>query len=286
MFVRSAVSSLLFLTVAACSGGSGGGSSSSGTSFSGFSELPEDGVTVIEGQAVTADYTADLSSGDVEVEGSPSTNSSSAKVTTANGSASALGLTTQGQTVTLDQVSDQGDIIGFTNDDETSAAFFANPDESGFEHQTFGTWLTGYGTGSGTVGAGSYGTKTKASSIPANATASYSGVGLGVARLADGQPHLTASKVDVSTDFDTVTISSEDTLAVSVNTGASTDASELDFTGTGDVSGSGFSVSVSGSGTSGSAQGQFYGASAEEVGGTFETSGSGGISHIGAFGGN
>jgi hypothetical protein len=52
------------------------------------------------------------------------------------------------------------------------------------------------------------------------------------------------------------------------------------------VSGSTFAASVSGAATSGSATGAFYGPNASEVGGTFRTTGSGGLQHMGAFGGN
>jgi len=65
-------------------------------------------------------------------------------------------------------------------------------------------------------------------------------------------------------------------------------APELDFSGTGNVSGNTFTADVSGSGAgagiNGTANGVFYGPDAEEVGGTFSTQGTGGVSYIGAYG--
>ena len=65
--------------------------------------------------------------------------------------------------------------------------------------------------------------------------------------------------------------------------GATRTDSNLDFNGGGPVSGTGFSASVSASTTSGTANGQFYGPTAQEVGGTFGLTG-GATTYIGSFG--
>ena len=71
-----------------------------------------------------------------------------------------------------------------------------------------------------------------------------------------------------------------------MNIGGGGTDSRLDFTGSGPVSGSVFKASVDANFSvpvSGSADGQFYGPSAQEVGGTFGLDGSD-LTYIGSFG--
>jgi hypothetical protein len=164
----------------------------------------------------------------------------------------------------------------------------ANNEAAGFEYQTYGAWLTGFNTGSGNVGVGSFGAKTASSAMPTGTTATYNGASTGFINYADGVPGRTTSKVTVSTDFSTATISSSSSLVTFVDAIGGTDQDHrLDFTGTGPVSGSGFTATVDSdfpAPVSGSVDGQFYGPSAQEVGGTFGLTGSG-VDYIGSFGG-
>ncbi|KUJ77793.1 transferrin-binding protein-like solute binding protein [Ruegeria profundi] len=182
-------------------------------------------------------------------------------------------------------MSSQSGILGAETANQQNFAVFVDPVAQGYEYQTYGAWITGYGTGSGKVGAGSFGTKTAAANVPSGKSATYNGASVGVARRADGQPYVTSSDVSVSTDFSTVSVASTGTQAVNVNTGAISSASELDFTGTGSVSGGTFTANVAGSDTSGRVDGLFYGRQANEVGGTFQTTGPSGVAHAGSFGG-
>lgn len=293
--VASLVSVLL---VAGCGGGGGGGDGSNGggdgsnaTAFSGFSNVPANGVTRIEGQAVTTAYVVDPVTGDIEVVSVTGPSESTALWTTERGDTVALRVSAPGSGLSVD--TRNGDTVDF----DPVGVFYATADgrdfgvvvneaSAGFEYQTFGTWVTGYGTRSGTAGSGSYGLRTTSAQMPSGTTATYQGASLGQARLADGQPYITTSDVTVSTNFATATISSTNTQAVNLNTAASRSASELDFSGRGAISGSGFTAPVSGSGVSGTANGQFYGPTASEVGGTFQTSGPGGVEYGGAFGAN
>lgn len=274
-------------SVAGCGGGDGGGT----TAFTSFSAIPDNGVTQIEGQAVTASYTANLTTGDVQVGSVAGPNASTAIVTTRNGEAVRVEISAPGSNFVYDDsrgdiaIADLG-VIGLETADGRSQAVILDNEALGFEYQTFGTWVTGYGTGSGTVGAGSYGARTNSGDLPIGQSASYQGIAVGVARRSDGQPYVTASEVNVSTNFSTAGISSTGTQAVNLNTGAMVSASELDFAGSGPVNGSGFRANVSGTGTSGRADGIFYGPNASEVGGTYQLTGPGGVVHAGAFGGN
>lgn len=299
MFVRSTAALGTILSLSACSADgsllgalldSDGGSPRE-TAFTTISALPADGVTVIDGQAVTAGYTANLATGNVAVATPSGPSDSRARLTTEDEIGVALSVSAPGSSASFDTRAGDGavdfdGVIGFATADGQDSALIVDAQVVGFEHQTFGAWVTGYGTGSGTVGAGSYGSRTPASGVPVGTSATYTGAAVGIARRADGQPYATASEVTVSTDFNSASISSTGTVAANLNTGTGVDAADLDFSGTGPVAGSGFVAAVSGTGTSGSAQGQFYGPNANEVGGTFTTTGAGGIVHSGAFGAN
>lgn len=147
-----------------------------------------------------------------------------------------------------------------------------------YEHQVFGIWETGLDRSTQNLGAGSFGTKTSAGSLPSG-NATYNGQGVGHTVESDGTLGLVSSNVTISTDFSTASVSSTST---EDSNGSRTD---LDFSGSGPVSGSGFLAPVSGSGgLAGDVNGQFYGNAAQEVGGTFGLEAPGGASYIGSFG--
>lgn len=276
----------ILLALGACSGSS----TPAALPFTGFSDLPAFGTTQLQGQSVSASYTTDLSTGNVTVSNPSGPSASTASLTTENGNVVALSASAPGTTVNFDSrrgdtLIAQSGVIGAETSNQQDVAVFADPNAQGYEYQTYGAWITGYGTGSGKVGAGSFGSRTAAANVPSGTSATYNGASVGVARRADGQPYITSSNVSVSTDFSTVNVSSAGTQAVNANTGAISSAPELDFSGTGSVSGTTFTANVSGSGTNGRADGLFYGPQANEVGGTFQTTGSGGITHAGSFGG-
>ncbi len=288
---RTVFAGLVCSALTACGGNESIGPGSTVTPFTGFSDIPNNGTTEIDGQAVTASYVADPSTGDVTISNPSGPSQSSTRIVTRNGVPVALTANAPESSVSFDTRNgdtriDDPFTTGYVTADGQDSATFINPAQAGYEYQTYGAWVTGAGTGAGTAGAGSYGLKTEVSDVPVGASATYRGVGLGVARRSDGQPYQTVSSVTVSTDFNTASIDSANTSAVNLNTATTSSAPELDFSGSGAVSGSGFTATVAGTGTSGSAQGQFYGPSATEVGGTYTTSGPGGVWHMGAFGGN
>ncbi|WP_170787421.1 transferrin-binding protein-like solute binding protein [Ruegeria lacuscaerulensis] len=292
LFIFRTISGALACTaLTACLGSESIDSGATVKPFNGFSNIPDNGTTDIDGQAVTANYVADPTTGEVVITNPSGPSQSTTRVVTRNGTPVALTASAPGSSVSFDTRNgdtriDAPFVTGYVTADGQDSATFINPGQAGYEYQTYGAWVTGAGTGAGTVGAGSYGLKTEATDVPVGVSATYQGVGLGVARRADGQPYQTVSTVTVSTDFNTASIDSANTAAVNLNTAATSSAPELDFSGSGTVSGSGFTATVTGTGTSGSAQGQFYGPSANEVGGTYSTSGPGGVWHMGAFGGN
>jgi len=99
---------------------------------------------------------------------------------------------------------------------------------------------------------------------------------------------LTGSDISVEADFDhsSVAMASTDTVFVDIDSGNFLSAApELDFAGNGNIDGSSFDVEIGSflNELSGTANGQFYGPNAEEVGGTYVT-GDGSTSYTGSFG--
>ncbi len=287
--LRFFVSTTALLSVSACSGG--GESNSSAPPSSGLPTAPTRLTISLDGQTVSASFTKDINSGQTTISGVTAPKLGSANISTMG--ADLVGWSANGSntpvtfdTMTGDTFTAQGGVVFSESADKQNIGVFVDSSAHEYEHQTFGAWMTGLGASSGKVGAGSFGIKTVAENIPTGISATYSGATTGVATLADGQTYLTSSKVSVATDFSDLTFTSAGTQAVNVNTGTIRIAPELDLTGSGSVFGGTFSANVAGSGTSGNMAGVFYGPQANEIGGTFHTSGSGGISHTGSFGGN
>ncbi|WP_298849644.1 transferrin-binding protein-like solute binding protein [uncultured Ruegeria sp.] len=276
----------------------GGDSSSGGSGFQGpisttpaqKINLPQDGTATLNGRAVVQSFTKNQSTQQVTVQSQSVPSNSNVTLTTSSGNIIAVTGSATGSNVTLD--SRTGDIVQqgavttvFNSPDRDNGALLLDPSRTRFEYQTFGTWIQGRQQTTGTAAAGSYGSVTPTASMPSGRSASYQGISTGVARLNDGLQYQTSSNINVSTDFSTATISSSNTTANSLVVGVPDRAApELDFGGTGNISNSGFNATIAGPGTSGEAYGVFYGPNAEEVGGTFQATGAGGVSHIGAFG--
>lgn len=280
--------------------GGGGGDSSSGGGNSAEGpisttpaqkiNLPQDGTATLNGRAVVQAYSSNQANGQVIVQNQTGPIPSDLTLITSGGNIVAATAVSGGSSFILDSRNgdriDQGTAaVTFNSPDLNSGATILDPTRTRFEYQTFGAWLHDRNQPSGTAGAGSYGSVTPTADMPRGQTASYQGASTGIARRADGTHYQTVSEVNVSTDFSTVSMSSTNTVADSLLVGGGTGlAPELDFAGTGSVSNSGFVANVAGSGTSGQAHGVFYGPNAEEVGGTFQTTGANGVSYIGAFG--
>ena len=286
-------------------GGSGGSGTSAGSSTVGafvrWSAVPNPGSVRIRGEAVYQSYTAPPPTYQVTSLGAVTqTNDAEAVITyRADGSISAIDLQIPkpGGVINIRWDESAGDSIveGSRVVDAVDAAGrnygrAANAIPQGWEYQTFGVWLTGYGTGSGTFGALSVGAQTPVSGVPTTGTATFAGGLLGAYVDAGGAGYLVEADFTANVDFAsrTVSISSTNTVKTNVNTGAVTTAADLNLTGTltyyPATNGFAGSVATAG-GLSGSADGQFYGPGAEELGGTFFTGRSGSVeSFIGSFG--
>jgi hypothetical protein len=289
----------------ACGGGGGGGGSSATLApFVNWSSVAPSTSIVVSGDSYQGTFSYNVATRTVTglTTGSHQSGASYTGTYDAGGSLTAATINSAaGTTVSWSRAA--GDtfgtlIIDSRVDAVVSAngqnyALAANPTRFGFEYQTFGTWVTGGGTGSGTYGFMSVGNQSSGSSVPTSGTATYTGVTGGRYADSNGADYFTSSSVSATADFAArgLTFSTNGT-AITRDLLNTSSATNLNLSGSlSYVAGSGsFSGSVSttgvgtgGSALSGSATGRFYGPSAQEIGGTFAVS-SGNEVYGGAFG--
>jgi hypothetical protein len=176
------------------------------------------------------------------------------------------------------------------NSAQTALSVAVDPFGQGWDYQSFGIWLTEsiVGTaGSGSLGASSVGKTTNGDLIPTSGSATFSGKVVAHYVNSAGAADLGFSSVTLNTDFGqrSVSFSSPDLVLGSGSTASGTAMTGVLTYGSQQNALSG---TLSTARLSGSAQGQFYGPSAQEIGGVFiltPTSGTGSERIIGGFGG-
>lgn len=293
ILIRSLAATSLVALVSACSGGSGSANFGSELQFTNFSSVPDTGRVQLNGSAIQTTYTVD-GDGNIVLDAPTTLPVNSVTILeTESGDQVAITVDRDGTNLTIDaregdRIFDLGGTFLYEAADGSSVVLLANPDTAGFEYQTFGSWVTGLTSTSGTAGAGSYGARTNTSGKPSPGTsATYAGASTGVASLPDGDPYATVSTVTVNTDFSTVSMTSNGTEGANLNSPVTSFNAlpDLDFIAVGTVSGTGFNATVAGTTSSltGTATGQFYGPAADEVGGGF-TATAPNTNYIGAFG--
>jgi len=291
------------LTMAACAGGGGGGSSSSSgggvviTPFTSWAAITPNSTVQASGGSAGATYTADPSTGQVLTISSASQASSGATVNFTYGPTSLTGIaiqSAQGASASLN--TNAGDVIATTssgsvlygyNAARTTTLLAPSVDYFGWNYQSYGVWVTGQGTGSGTVGTASVGSITPTTGIPATGTGAFSGNSIGIFVNSSGQAFYTVASMTANANFATqaVSFATSGTTSVNLATGVSASAPTLNLSSNMTYTGGTLSGAItSGSGMSGSITGKFYGPTAQEVGGTYALSG-GGSAMFGGFGG-
>jgi len=162
---------------------------------------------------------------------------------------------------------------------------FVRPSAHGMDHMSYGRWWTNQTDTSATVGTGVFGANTPETAMPASGAATYRGAGLGFFDSNQGGISTTEFDVSVTTpDFRNVRIESSNTLiANQTHNDESVYVDDLNFSGTGTISGSRVTADIASADLTGTAEGQFFGPNAEEFGGTFLLE-AGDTTHIGAFG--
>lgn len=282
------------MLLSACGGGGGGG----GTvpTFTSWSAIQPGSTVAASGLSQEATYTYDEVTGVVVDVGTPSSVSTTSTATMSFDSAgdlSSLTLLTPTSRIDLSVFVDLGEgaIVAANSADPnliTSVALIADPYYLGYEYQSFGIWETQVAT-TGTVGGVfSVGAPTAGSAIPTTGSASFAGNLAGSYVDPDGLQWFAFADLSVDVNFTarTLDFNSELTSITDLLT-PDIPRSDLDLTGTltyqpgintfiGDVTSAG--------GLTGSSTGQFYGPSAQELGGVFLLRGDGVESYGGAYG--
>jgi hypothetical protein len=313
------------LLIAGCGGG-GGGSGGGGGGGGGTPQVPfvswnlvqPNTTTVVPGSSQEVTYTANASTDTVTSLSSVTPNEAGARyfvTTNANNQATAIAIqSARGTNVSFTTAngSSLGSAVryfqtpqrffrytGAVTGDGTSAALAADESYSGWNYQSYGVWITGRGTGSGTAGVASVGAATLGSNIPTIGTGTFTGSSAGLYVNPQGNYFVTTAFMQANVSFTNRTVNFS-----TVNTAAATAASAisgnfgtlvpgLDMTGTlsyaagsnrltGVVS---TASSSTGNPMSGAITANFYGPNANEIGGTFSTTGTGIETYTGAFGG-
>lgn len=291
--------------LSACGGGGGGSSTAAVTTspFTSWSAIRPNTNVQINGGSTQFSYTANPTTGVVSSITNNGIANQGAWVSLTYG-AGYLDLTAiqftsaQGQYVAVssyagDSISTIGvgpvgsRVYGVTKDKTTEVLAINGPSYS-WDYQTYGVWVTGEGVGSGTAGAVSAGSATPVTGIPATGTAIFYGNALGVYGIAGLPAYSTAASMSANTNFGSrsIAFATSGTVMASFNGGNVLSAPGLNMSGNLTyASGSNqFSGPVrSSSGMTGTAAGQFYGPNANEIGGTYNLTGSGFMG--GGFGG-
>ncbi|MEH6575684.1 MAG: transferrin-binding protein-like solute binding protein [Amphritea sp.] len=277
----SVVSASLFLT--GCGGGGGGGANlkpliptSTFTSFSAIS--PPEEVTA-PGISTEADYSA-TSFAVTSVDDLGVNKTSSAVLTFgSSGSLEKVTINTPNSTVTWSAAAgdmidtSSGLIIALENAASTDIGIFADAVGLGWNYQTFGSWVTGFGSGSGKIGAISSGAPSAASAIPVTGIATFSGLVSGIYVDSAGEGFSAVGDLTVGADFTSriLSFTTTNTQKVALDTAITSTASNLNMIGalTYNAGINSFTGSVTATGLTGTADGQFYGPEAQELGGVF-----------------
>jgi hypothetical protein len=265
----------------ACGGGGGGGGSPS----------PIYSTTTYNGTSVSVAYTGasignptTISTGATYAETVDSNNIIKAGTFTAANGNSATFNVANGDTI----VQPTPGINAFTNAAGTQMALTGWASYWGWSYQSFGVWTNGNTTGQ--VSAGSAGTATTGTSIPTSGTGTYTGKAAGLFGNASTTYFVTAD-MSATANFATRNIAFATTNSVysPTLTGTYSSAGGLNLSSTMSYSANtnSFSGTVNSSGATvmtGSIGGQFYGPTAQEIGGVFAVK-NGNIGYIGGFGG-
>ena len=301
--VKSLAMAILPLALAACAGGGGGGGSSSGgvtvTPFTSWSAIAPNTTVQATGGSTQSSYTANPITGTVTAIAYNGQSTTGASYTATYDSSTVLSSFTiqsaQGATVALsksggDTFQSYGTVDYARNPTGSTEVVAINPSVVGWNYQSYGIWIRGEGTGSGTAGAVSVGSATPVTGIPATGSGTFSGYATGVYVSPTGLAYLTNGSMSAVTNFGTrsIAFSTSGTQASAFNGSGSGSTPLLNMSGTltyasGSNSFAG-AINTTG-GLTGNASGKFYGPTATEIGGTFAAAGTGVQSFSGAFGG-
>jgi len=317
ILLKASTLSISALILTACAGGGGGGGSSAGgvtvTPFTSWSAIqPNSTVQATGGLSTYFDYSS--------TGVGPLASTTTASFTGSYGpvqsdgyvylqSATISSGTSGNPSVSFDKAA--GDTIGvFVNGplagiatgmikaDETAVAIAAEPQALGWNYQTYGIWVSG--DTAGFAGAVSVGSPTAVTGIPSTGTGNFSGNASGFyLDGSGGDIYFTTANMTATADFSTRSVAfSTSGTAISPDLNSFVAPStygigNLNMTGTlsyaagaNAMSGAVTATGTSSNSLSGTANGKFFGPSANEIGGTYGLSNAGtGETLVGGFGG-
>jgi hypothetical protein len=290
------------LVLAACGGGGGGGGAGSSSTLAPFvkwSSVAAGSTYVISGDSMQGTYTWNSGTDRITAitRGAQQTGATFTETFNSNGIVQSVRIqTASGTDISFARGTDTFGVLLINNDinavisaDQTRYALAPEPTRMGWEYQSFGIWVTGAGTGSGTYGAASVGVATAGSSVPTTGTATFTGYTGGRAVANDGSYVFTSSNMSAVTNFATRSIAfTTSNTATTADLLRQSSVSSLNMSGTLTYSAGSnqFTGNVSTTGgMTGTATGRFYGPTAQEIGGTFGVTGAGVLTYGGAFGG-
>ena len=179
-------------------------------------------------------------------------------------------------------------IITARNPSGSDLAVAVDPALQLWDYQSFGVWITGAGTGSGSAGAVSVGAQTAGSAIPTTGSATFTGLLGGTYLDPAGVEHLVGANLSVNANFAGRSLALSSSMTTDLSTGAVMPG--LDLTGslsyTAQSSTLMGTLSAANGRLSGPGTGYFFGPAAQEIGGIFSLSATSGLERFGGgFGG-
>lgn len=171
-----------------------------------------------------------------------------------------------------------------------SAALVANPYALGWNYQSFGAWNQQNAAGSGSISVSSFGQATPATAVPTSGQATFTGKSAGLYVSPSGQGSIAAADLTVNANFSTRSLGlSTSATTIARDLKAPVSAPHLNLSGTLTYSAgtNAFAGTITNAGgtMSGSSKGQFYGPTAQELGGAFSLKSSSTVeTYTGAYG--
>lgn len=295
LFRLSSAIALLFLIAGCGGGGGGGGGGFPEVPFTSFMAAQPKHTLVMSGVSQVATGTATGAFGSETIAsanlGPVDTASSTLKLgIDKNGNPASISVSTPQSSVAFGKgISCSSGLCDASN--STSEFVGADPVFMGWNYQTFGVWDKAVGASDFQAGAISAGSPTPGSAVPLAGNALFTGIAFGFYVDPGGALFATAATMNANVDFGTRAIGFNTFGTTTSNGGAPVLNTNLNLSGTlnygigvNQFSGT---VTAPAASLSGSASGRFYGPNAEEIGGVYGLSDTGGgISRmLGGFGG-
>lgn len=292
---------VLLVLMVSMVGCSSGGSSSSGSGvrdFQSWSQVETNKEYEMSGISLDGEYTADETTWAITSISTANLSENSSVNFTMDDNNLLTDVSIKTPTTSVSFSKSSGDnfysehpfIVGLS-DDGTKEIYAADPYIMDWNYQTFGFWLTGQETGAGIAGSISAGAPTAIGGIPTSGTGTYTGFSGGAYIDPAGNDFMAIGELKVVADFGparSLDFSATDTHVISRYSGNIDPNPDLDLHGTltysADSNNFSGNITSANDSLSGTAHGQFYGPSAQELGGVFTTTGSGIESYHGSFG--